>query len=270
MSTGKKETGNGVSVVVITKNEAANIAACLESVAWADEIIVVDSFSDDDTVPISLRYTDRVVQRAWPGMVGPQRNFGLDLTAGTWVLFMDADERVTQELKEEILSLVQSPDAPTLAGAMLPRKNFFFGKWLRCTYPNYTSRLLRKGGGRYNEVPGGGFDTLIFGAQPVRKLKHPLLHMTGETLAQRVRKLDFDSSLQADEKLRAGQRAGGLAMCGHGILAFFKVFIGKRGFLDGVDGVVYAVLAAFSTFLKYAKLRELHSRECQNPPGRTT
>jgi (heptosyl)LPS beta-1,4-glucosyltransferase len=251
--------GNRVSVVLITKNEEANVAACLESVRWADEIVVIDSLSDDATVAISLRYTDKVLQRAWPGMVGPQRNVGLELTSSAWVLFLDADERVTEELRDEILSLVNSPDEATWAGAMIPRKNYFFGKWLKCSYPNYTSRLLRKGDGRYNEEPGRGFDTMLFSGKPVKKLKHPMIHMTGETLAVRVRKLDFDSSLQADEKCRAGQDAGVFALCGHGLLAFFKIFIFKRGFLDGVDGLIYAVFAAFSTFLKYAKLRELHS-----------
>lgn len=251
--------GSKLSVVVITKNEAKNIAACLESVAWADEVIVIDSFSDDDTVPISLRYTDRVVQRQWPGMVGPQRNFGLDMTRFDWVLFLDADERVTPELKEEIAALINRPDEGKLAGAAIPRKNYFFGKWLRCSYPNYTSRLLRKGGGRYNEEPGQGFDTLLFEKKkPVIKLKHPLIHWTGETLAQRVRKLDFDSSLQADEKWKAGRRISALGMFWHGVLAFLKAYVGKRGFLDGADGLIYCVFAAFSTFLKYAKLRELH------------
>jgi len=249
---------NRLSVVVITKNEEANIAACLESVRWADEIVVIDSFSEDATVTISRRYTEQVVQRAWPGMVGPQRNAGLDLTSGEWVLFLDADERVSGELREEILSLVNGADEATLAGAAIPRKNFFFGKWLKCTYPDYTSRLLRRDGGRFNEVAGKGFDKLLFAQKPVRKLKSPLLHLTGETLIQRVRKIDFDSSLQADEKFRAGKSAGAMAMFWHGGLAFLRFFFFKKAFLDGADGFVYAVLAAFNTFLKYAKLRELH------------
>jgi len=244
-----------LSVVVITKNEERNIAACLESVAWADEIVVIDSFSEDATVEISRKYTHAVVQRAWPGMVGPQRNAGLELTAGDWILFLDADERVTPELKEELLAFVGSPQGERCAGAQLPRKNYFFGKWLRCSYPNYTSRLLRRGRGRYNERPGDGFDTLLFEGR-VHRLKHPLLHMTGESLAQRVRKLDFDSSLQADEKSDAGKTVGGAAMAFHATVAFVKFYIFKRGFLDGTDGLVYSVLNAFSTFLKYAKLRE--------------
>lgn len=248
--------GNNLSVVVITKNEEANITECLESVKWADEIVVIDSFSQDATVSLALKYTDAVVQKEWPGMVGTQRNVGLDLVKSDWVLFLDADERVTGALKKEVLALIESGSASNLAGARLPRKNYFFGKWLRCSYPNYTSRLLHRGAGRYNEIAGGGFDTLVFADAPIQKLKHPLVHMTGETLAQRIRKLDFDSSLQADEKYGAGQTVGGLSMLFNPLLAFIRIFFFKRGFRDGTDGFVYAVLASFSTFLKYAKLWE--------------
>lgn len=248
--------GTTLSVVVITKNEEANISGCLESVKWADQIIVIDSFSEDATVALALEYTDLVVKKEWPGMVGPQRNFGLDLAGSDWVLFLDADERVTGELKDELLAFIQSGNAGSYAGAQLPRKNYFFGKWLRCSYPNHTSRLLRKGGGRYNEIPGHGFDTLLFAAAPVRKLRNPLLHLTGETLAQRIRKLDFDSSLQADEKHLAGQSVSGSALFLHPLLAFIRVYFFKKGFRDGIDGLVYSAFASFSTFLKYAKLWE--------------
>lgn len=252
--------GTNISVVVITKNEEKNIRACLESILWADEIIVIDSFSVDATVAIAKEYTDKVIQRQWPGMVGPQRNFGLDLVNSQWILFLDADERVPPELKEELLAVTEGANGSALAGARIPRKNYFFGKWLKCSYPNYTSRFLRKGAGRYNEVAGGGFDTLLFTDGAVAKLKHPLIHMTGETLSQRIRKLDFDSSLQADEKFSAGQPVGNAELFFHPLLAFFKVYFFKKGFLDGVDGFIYACLASFSTFLKYAKLWEKKAR----------
>lgn len=249
-----------ISAVVITKNEEKNIRECLESLKWADEIIVIDSFSEDATVAIAKEYTDKIVLREWPGMVGPQRNFGLEMTANKWVLFMDADERVTEELKAELIEITSSSDADKIAGARIPRKNFFFGKWLRCSYPNYTSRFLRKGAGRYNEAAGGGFDTLLFADGAVSKLRHPLIHMTGETLSQRIRKLDFDSTLQADEKFSARQAVGLAELFFHPVIAFFKVYIFKKGFVDGIDGYVYACLASFSTFLKYAKLWEKKRR----------
>lgn len=257
----KTEMGTGISVVVITKNEEKNICDCLESVKWADEIIVVDSYSEDATVELSRRFTDLVVQKEWPGMVGTQRNVGLELATSEWILFLDADERVTPELKDELVALASSPKGGGHAGARLPRKNFFLGKWLRCSYPDYTARFLRRGGGRYNEVAGGGFDTMLFAPLPVAKLKQPLLHFTGETLAQRVKKLDFDSTLQAEEKYRAGKRAGAAGMALHSLLAFIKFYVLKRGFLDGTDGLIYAAFASFSTFVKYAKLWEKRQGE---------
>lgn len=246
---------NGISVVIITKNEERNIAACLESVAWANDLIVVDSYSDDATVEIALRYTERVVQREWPGMVGPQRNVGLDMAREEWVLFLDADERVTEELRDELLSLVRSEKAHSIAAAAIPRKNYFFGKWLRSSYPDYTSRFLRREAGSYNDIPGRGFDTLLAKGNIVR-LKEPLIHLTGESLSQRVRKLDFDSSLQAEEKFLAGKRSGGTAILLHALFAFCRVYFLKKSLLEGTRGLVYAALAAFNTFLKYSKLWE--------------
>ncbi len=245
-----------ISVIVITKNEENNIGACLESVLWADELIVVDSFSDDNTVAISRNYTNKIIEKTWPGMVGPQRNVGLDLAQSEWMLFLDADERVTEELKDEIQSLISLNSSSNIAAAAIPRKNYFFGKWLKCSYPDYTLRLLRKGFGRFNELPGRGFDTLLVDCKIIR-FQNALIHLTGESLAQRVRKLDFDSSLQADEKYKAGIIVGGFGIVLHSVIAFIKVYFAKKAILEGTRGLVYACLASFNTFLKYAKLWEM-------------
>jgi glycosyltransferase involved in cell wall biosynthesis len=245
-----------LSVVVITLNEERNIGDCLRSVAWADEIIVVDSFSTDETVAIAREFTPRVVRNKWPGMVGPQRNVGLDLARSKWVLFLDADERVTDPLREEIGRVIRKTGSDSLAGGKIPRKNYFFGKWIRASYPDYTSRFLRRGAGRYNEIPGRGFDTLEFSGPGVCLFENPLIHLTGETLAQRVGKLDFDSALQADEKFRAGKKIGGVGLFFHPAIAFLRVYFLKRGFLDGIRGFIYACLVSFNTFMKYAKLWE--------------
>jgi glycosyltransferase involved in cell wall biosynthesis len=249
--------GSGISVVVITLNEEKNIGDCLEAVRWADERIVVDSFSTDATVAIAQERGARVLQRKWPGMVGTQRNVGLDAVAGEWVLFLDADERVTPALREELLRTVQEG---AVIGGRIPRRNFFFGRWIRCTWPDLTSRFVRKGFGRYNEVAGKGFDAMVFGDGTVRDLRSPLDHLTGETLTQRLRKLDFDTTLQADEKFRAGQTVTFANLVLSAPFAFARNYLLKRGFLDGWPGFVYACLAAFNTFMKYAKLWELRSR----------
>lgn len=251
----------GVSVVVITKNEENNITACLESAKWADELIVVDSFSTDATVPLSLKFTNKVFQREWPGMVGPQRNFGLEQASSLWVLFLDADERVTDALKDELLAFVRSSSCMLNGAGEIPRRNYFFGKWLKCSYPNYTRRLLRKGCARYNEQPGLGFDTLLVDNGLVYRFQNPLEHFTSETLAQRLRKVDFDSSLQAGEKFRALKRAGYYHLLISPFAAFVKIYIFKRGFSEGVRGFIYACMASFNTFMKYAKLWEFNQSQ---------
>jgi glycosyltransferase involved in cell wall biosynthesis len=245
-------------VVVITLNEERNIADCLEAVRWADELVVVDSFSTDGTVAIARERGARVIQSAWPGMVGTQRNIGLDAVSGEWVLFLDADERVTPALRDELVRTAAA--GGSVIGARLPRKNFFFGRWLRCTWPDFTSRFVRKGFGRYNELAGKGFDAMVFGDGAVRDLRCPLDHLTGETLAQRLRKLDFDSSLQAGEKFRAGHSATFTQLVFSAPVAFIRTYFLKRGILDGQAGFIYSCLAAFNTFMKYAKLWELRAR----------
>ncbi len=245
-----------ISVVLITKNEEKNVAPCLESVRWADELIVIDSFSTDQTVEISRKFTDKVFQHEWPGMVGTQRNVGLGIAVSQWVLFLDADERVTDDLKDEILGFIHSPLAETYAAGEIPRKNYFFGKWLECSYPNYTRRLLKKGAGHYNEQPGLGFDSMLVDRGSIYRFHTPLEHLTSETLAQRCKKIDFDSSLQADEKFRAGKSASFVNIAINPFTNFIKVYFVKKGICEGVPGFLYAVLTSFSTFLKYAKLWE--------------
>jgi glycosyltransferase involved in cell wall biosynthesis len=251
---GSRRLRSGISVVVITLNEAKNIGDCLDAVRWADELVVVDSFSTDETVAIARERGARIIQNQWPGMVGTQRNVGLDAVSGDWVLFLDADERVTPALREELLRTAAGGE---VIGGRIPRRNFFFGRWLRCTWPDLTSRFVRKGCGRYNEEAGKGFDAMIFGEGAVRDLRCPLDHLTGETLTQRLRKLDFDSSLQAGEKFRAGRSATFAGLVISPPLAFVRTYLLKRGFRDGWAGFVFSWLYAFNTFMKYAKLWEL-------------
>lgn len=245
-----------ISVVVITLNEEKKVEDCLRSVRWADEIIVVDSFSTDATLAIVAKYTPHIIQREWPGMVGTQRNVGLDAATSDWILFLDADERVTDGLRDEIQGFVRREGLGQWAGGKIPRKNYFFGKWLRCTYPNFTKRFLRNGVGRYNEKPGLGFDSLLFSEENVYKFKQPLIHFTVDTLSRELRKIDFDSTLQSSEKFRAGRRVWWGDIVFRPLAAFFRVFLLKKGFLDGARGFVHACLTSFNTFMKYAKLLE--------------
>src|SRR5436309_3944964 len=145
--------GMTIAVVVITLNEERNIAACLESAQWVDEIVVVDAQSQDRTVEIARRFTSKVFVRAWPGF-GPQWNFGLDQATTDWVFVLAADERIPLALREEILTVLADGPPADVAGYEVPRRNFFYGQWIRgCgCYPDYSLRLFRRSAGRYNDV----------------------------------------------------------------------------------------------------------------------
>src|SRR3990172_3972926 len=144
----------GVSALVITLNEEENIRQCLESVAWADEIVVVDALSEEGTVEVSRQFTDKVYLSAWRGFPA-QRNFGLERTTGEWILILDEEERVTPEVKEEILACIARADQDGVVAYRIPRKNYFSGRWLRWggAYPDRQVRLIRRGKGRYNDLP---------------------------------------------------------------------------------------------------------------------
>lgn len=245
-----------ISAVLITKNEERNVRDCLDSLRWCDEIVVVDSASTDRTVAICREYTGKVIVREWQGMCGRQRNIGLDAATGDWVLMIDADERIPHPLREELLALARDPGP--WAGASIPRRNFFFGRWLRhggC-YPDPQMRFFRRARCRYNEETGKGFDTPLLQGEP-KPLRNAMLHYTGLTVSDRIRKTDFDSNLQAAEKFSKAGPVGMPDLLFRPMAAFLKVYVSKQGFRDGVEGFIYAVLSAFHNFAKYAKIREM-------------
>jgi (heptosyl)LPS beta-1,4-glucosyltransferase len=255
-----------ITAVLITKNEEKNVRDCLDSVRWCDEIVLVDSLSADRTCEIGREFTDKVIGRPWPGICGAQRNVGLDAASGDWVLMIDADERITPELREELLSFSKAPGR--YAGALIPRKNYFFGRWMRhggC-YPDRQMRFFLRDRCRYNEETGKGFDTPFLDGEP-KPLDAPMLHYTGQTIADRIRKTGFDADLQAREKFRRSRKAVGAAdLLFRPMAAFFKTFVSQGGWKDGIEGFIFAVLSAFHNFAKYAMVRELQ----QARPGAET
>ncbi len=244
-----------ISVILITKNEAANLDECLSSVApIANEIIVVDSGSDDDTVEIARRYGAIVVQPPdWPGY-GPQKNRALVLATREWVLSIDADERVTKESIAEIKACLNDP-GETICFA-LPRLNFFRGKFIRhCGwYPDYVNRLIKRGSGEFSDRIV--HETLI-ARGPVARLKHPLLHYSFRTAEQVEGKIRTYSSASAQLAFDAGKRASWLSAPIHGAWSFVRTFLIRLGFLDGWHGVQVAVMSARSSFQKQRKLYRL-------------
>lgn len=239
-----------LSVILITMNEAANIRACLESVDWADEIVVVDAGSTDGTLEIAREFTSHVyLHPDWPGF-GPQKNHALDYATGDWVLSLDADERVTPELRAEIAAVLASPHAE---GYRIPRLSSFCGRFMHHSgwRPDYVLRLFRRDKGRFS-------DALVHEAVQLQgridNLKHDLLHYSYRDLDDVLLKLNGYSSAAAEMLERRGKRGGLARALFHGFWAFFRTYFLRAGFLDGREGFVLAVMNAENSYYRYLKL----------------
>jgi len=252
-----------LSVTIIAWNEEERLRACLESVAWADEIVVVDAESSDKTVQLAREFTDRVWVRAWPGFA-LQKNFALDQATGDWILSMDADERVTAELAERIQSIV-SADGPA-DGYFVPRRNLFWSAWVRHggLYPDYQLRLFRRGAGRFVE---DAVHESVKVAGRVETLGAPLLHQSYRDLEDFVRRSNRYSTLAASDWLRRGRPVGVRDLIMKPLGRFLSMYIVRRGFLDGWRGLVLAILYAQYVFLRMAKAWE--ARRAPGPPERS-
>jgi glycosyltransferase involved in cell wall biosynthesis len=240
-----------LSVVVITKDEEAVIRRCLESVAWADEIVVVDSGSTDRTLDICRELGAKVhVTSDWPGP-GPQRNRAIDLAGGEWILALDADEWVTDDLRAEIERIVRASDHRV--AFRIPRLSSYCGRDMRHGgwWPDYVARLFRRGRARY---AGGIVHDHLAPEGEVGKLRSHLMHEAFTDLEEVLHKVNSYSSWGAQTLEQAGRRAGVTTAVAHGVWTFFKTYLLHGGFLDGREGFLLAVSNAEGTYYKYVKL----------------
>ncbi len=246
-----------LSVILITKNEAPNIRDCLQSVSWADEIIVVDSGSSDSTVNIAREMGAQVYVHAdWPGF-GPQKNRALAYATKDWVFSIDADERVTQELRAEIeLSMRQT----SVDGYFCPRLSQFCGKFVHHSgwYPDYVLRLFKRGAGKFSDSLV--HESLIL-TGCAAKLKTPLLHYSYLTADDVERKVEHYSRAAAQQMFQAGKRSNWTRAALSGGWAFARTYIIRLGLLDGSTGWNIAVMNARTTYLKYRKLEALRAAQ---------
>lgn len=250
-----------VAAAVICRDEEDRIAACLESVAWCDEIVVVDSGSRDRTVEIARKHATRVLHNPWPGYVA-QKNFALEQTTAEWVLCLDADERCTPELAGAIRSALAAPG--DRAGFAVRRHVHYLGRWIDHGgwYPDWKLRLVRRGRARWGGVDP--HDKLIADG-PVARLEADLVHATYRDFADHLRTVQRFSDVVSDEWLRAGRRFSLLRAVAHAPVKFFECWIWKQGFRDGWPGFVIAATSAFYVFAKHVKLWE-KSRRPAPPP----
>lgn len=247
-----------IGCVVITKNEEANIQECLGSLAWSDERIVVDAESGDRTADLARAAGARVTVRPWPGF-GLQKNFGIDLTVGEWILIVDADERVPKPLQAEILARITAWKPGDPVAYEIPRKNYFYGAWVRHAgvYPDYQIRLFRKGCAQYNDVPV--HENLIVNG-PIGRLSNALEHQTERRIADHFRKFGLYTTLAAREKSGSIQGVGIDDLLIRPLVVFVKTYALKQGFRDGVRGLIVSVFASMYTFVKYAKVWHMIQR----------
>ena len=249
-----------LSVVVPVFNEEANIAAALESLAWADEIIVVDSKSEDRTVEIARRFTDRIFVREWPGY-SAQKNFAAEQASFDWIFSLDADERVSDALANEFQNLKQRPD-PACAAFEMPRLAFYLGRWIKHSgwYPDHKPRLYDR---RSASWAGEFVHESLEVKGPIEKLSGDILHYTVRDASDHHERIDRYTTLAARELFQKGRRATTLSLFISPTGAFLRSYIFKLGFLDGAQGLAIARFAAHYVFLRNLKLWEMRSK----PPG---
>jgi len=246
-----------VSATLIAYNEEQNIEEALQSLSWADEIVVVDSGSQDATLEICRKYTDRIFHRDWTGYVD-QKNFAVEQARRDWIFSLDADERVSPELCAEIRDLALKGFCRP--GYCIPRVAFFMERWIRHGdwYPDYQLRLFDRNCGKWG---GGRVHESVKTAEKPAYLQGEIHHFTYRSLSEYLARLDTYSRLAAHDYQQQEKSATLLKLLGNPIAAFMKAYLMKRGFLDGTPGFAIAVMGAVSVFFKYAKLYELKLKE---------
>lgn len=241
-----------VSIAIITKNEERNIEEALESVKDFEEIVIVDAFSEDKTLDICRKYTDKIFQYEWQGFA-KQKQLAIDKTTLSWVFVLDADERVTEPLKKEIMKKIKEDKD----GYFIPRKNFFLGRWIKHSgwWPDYTLRLFKKEKGKVElrEV----HEKIIVDGK-IGYMKEPFLHYTYQNIEEFIKKMNNYASLSAQEIVKRNPSRYKIfyKIIFSPCFTFLKMYIFRLGLLDGIRGLILAMLYSFYGFLKYAKVWE--------------
>jgi (heptosyl)LPS beta-1,4-glucosyltransferase len=250
-----------LTVTVITHNESRNIGAALESVSWADEIIVVDASSTDDTVAIAGRHGARIEVRPWSGY-SDQKNFAAGLASHDWILSLDADERVTPGLAREIRDLLHR--GPQHKGYRVSRVTYYLGRWLHSTdwYPDYQLRLYDRRCGGWN--PRRVHESFELRDGRPGRLRHHLEHYAYRDVSDHVTSIDHYTTLAAEQWMTEGRRTNVLEIAVHPPIAFLRNYILRLGIRDGSTGFLVSALNSYYVFMKLVKLWEMQDRVSRN------
>ena len=245
-----------LSAVLITRNAAAVLDACLESLAFADEIVLVDSASGDGTAEIGQKRGARVVQKEWLGF-GRQKQFAVDQAKHDWVLCLDADERVSPKLAASIRAALSSPVSPVYRMA---RRNRFLGRWLAHGegYPDWSPRLFNRQDARWSDDLV--HEKVLFAVTP-GTLEGDLLHDSSDDLTAYLERQNRYTTLAARQAYELGRSSGVLRLLFSPVVRFFKFYVLRLGFLDGIPGLLHISIGCMNSYLKYAKLIELRKAD---------
>jgi glycosyltransferase involved in cell wall biosynthesis len=250
---------NKISAVISAFNEEKNLERCLKSLPFADEIVVVDNGSTDETAEIAKKYTDKIfTQKNNPAEIDLQKNFGFTKATGDWILSIDADEEVTKELAQELRKILETKPSmlSTINGFWIPRKNLMFGKWIKENtgwYPDYQLRLFRKGKGKY-ESKKVHEDLAVEGE--TEKLKEHLLHHNYDSIEQYIKKILIYAPNEAEALLTNGYKFSYFDVIRFPLSDFMSWFFARKGYKDGFYGLVLALMQAFYHFLVFAFIWE--------------
>lgn len=256
--------GERIGAALIVQNEERQIARSIESVRWAHEIVVVDGESTDGTVDIARRYTTKVITHPWQGYVR-QRRVALSHLESDWVLMLDADEVVSPGLAAEIQELVRKDEATS--GCLIARHNYFLGKWIRgCGwYPDYQLKLFRKRDAVFNEVEV--HEGAVVGGK-VKTLRGHIDHYTAPTLTHYLERFNAYTSLEVANRLAGGGKDNGGwgEMVGSTAVHFWKTFVRRKGYRDGLRGFLISILSSMYKGVTYAKVWEYRWRTMNGEP----
>lgn len=246
-----------LSVTIITFNEERNIKDCLESVKWADEIVVVDSGSSDKTVEICKDFTDKIFFHPWIGMK-EQKQYAVNKASNLWIFSIDADERLTDAIEDFILQELKNP---SYDGYRFPRQNYFLGKWMKHGgwYPDMVLRFFNRDKGYFGGI--NPHDKVIIKSGRIKTVPFPLVHNTYNSISQYLIKQNLYSSVSAMERVKAGKKAMPLLIPVKTVWKFVETYFIKWGIMDGFHGFVAAMGATYSTFLKCVKIWELSGKK---------
>ena len=248
-----------ISVTIITKNEERNIDRCLSSLSWANEIVIVDSGSNDDTLKICKKYKCRIIRSPWMGF-GKTKQLAVENTTYDWILSIDADEEVSSQLALYIQDAIHSNSAQAYR---IKRNSFYLNKEIKFSgwQKDYPLRLFNKNFGNFNDLAVHESVVMNETSLVVRKIKFPIYHYPYPDLKTHIRKINDYTSIAAEEMFEMGKNTNFIRPFLSGLIKFIKIYLIKFGFLDGRHGLILSIISSFYVFLKYAKLWSLKRKQ---------